>query len=274
MRKVAFFCTVVSIALIALMGATFGARSATAADPPMPPIDGACDPTYCGGGGCNKVVYVLFMLYQGDPFSSTDTSRLNGCWAYTSPKQLSQSPGWLTCVWDHNFNGTGPNWVYDDTNNVIHSPWPDSDNGNITDCASRAREVGCCYKLTAWNSRTSPTGAIGGFGYELMAWNSGWAPTNPGVSINNYFAEIYTGSCPRDCYLSYWSSAIGRPMMNASAYPGSTTNPDQSELYGEVLRICQAIGGQTYMGIYANTKVNDENGSMIPIIDALNNCTI
>jgi len=111
-----------------------------------------------------KCIYVTFLMYRylGSPVAT-------GCWRFERPVQAH----WKRCHPpthpQHPGAGSGPNWLYDDTN-PEHNP------------ATETSEISACAKGNT------------GIGYVMMARRLGyWRRTSPaGVTVTRFYAETYS----------------------------------------------------------------------------------
>jgi hypothetical protein len=218
-----------------------------------------CDPTYCGGGGCVKVVYVAFIV---DVSLGNPNLNNNGCWGYSIP--VADSGNWWICTWDRGYSGNESawNWRYDDTN-YSHAPNGDTSveiNVVRQDCA----------------------GGRPGTGYEDMAYDLNSSPHWKQVAddvVSLFFAETYV-AFGTDEYWTDWYNTYPsdngqnrvRPLFNAGQEP--STSALQTDTYNH----CRQIGAQTWMGVYSGQRPityasQGGTGYLDAITNGLNACT-
>ena len=189
--------------------------------------------------GCTRRIYVTFFVYSTFP-----PPRNTRCWSYERPPQ--NLGRWHICHWDRPTDGSGPNWIYDDTN-PVHLPLS-AEKANVARCAAGG----------------------GPLGYEAMYRKSGrWRRVAPArVRITRFYAETYSSEQAVDDYFAAWQAnrGIGRPLINVGPASAGRT-------YAATYRACRAIGSGTYVGVYSSRPVTAANGKLTAIQKAFKDCT-
>jgi hypothetical protein len=186
-----------------------------------------------------RCINVTFLIY-----SYIGTPTPTGCWRYERPVQAN----WKRCHWlGHPQNpgaGSGPNWLYDDTN-PEHNP-----------AGTESAEITACAK------------GNNGLGYVMMARrHDQWRRTQPaGVTVTRFYAETYSGESQTNDFLSKWEAnpSIGRPMLNIG--PAAT----EAAVESAISAVCTRIAADTYMGVYSSREIHDNKLHWINV--ALNRC--
>jgi hypothetical protein len=239
-------------------------------EPPAPLIGPQEGPTapISAAVACTKTMTVLIQVHQ---FFSEPTS--NGCWGYNRVRQnAGQGSGtWKICKADGSVIGDifAPNAVFDDTNPA-------------NPLASETNYIDICDSVIYGEDmarRSSPEQWC-----ALNTANGGpcWRRNAANVTVQRYFAELYSDDCCVDDYKSAWQQS------GWGAYPGNSWalynirplvfNHQFSTfpLFNLITTACNETPNGGYYSIYAGIATGDLTTSQTDVdtfSSAMNSCT-
>lgn len=223
---------------------------------------------------CAKHINVVFLFYQG--FFQPAAGVANGCWAFTKPRQDTDSGAFIICHLDGSQYGvdSATNFIFDDTNPA--NSWSAESNQLNGQCgdtnalrygeAMAARNAQWCVDYTwvqpCWRRNTTGNNAQRG---SIMHWAELYG-ADESISIEGTRKANWLNTAnPSGAYRNN-----SRPVINVRADAGNAT-----KMRSDVMWVCSVTGDTQYLVLYAGAApptVTSTDRSTI--FQALNDCTV